>query len=770
MLKAFTLLLFALLCQISYAQNVGINSTGATPDASAILDVASTSKGLLIPQVALTATNVAAPITSPATSLLIYNTATVGGGFAVSPGYYYWSGSWTRLASGGTLTNQWTTSTNDIYTNTTGSVGIASGAAPGFNATTATIGGIANQSQKEKFLVNAGTTTSRNAIVAKGSINSYLQLNIQNTSSGTSASSDVVATANNGDETNYYVDMGINSSTNNSNYFGGANDAYLYNLGEDFLIGTGTAAKSLKFLTGGSDEATNTRMTIDGSGNVDIKGNSTLGGTATGRLVVSNSSTTYPGGNPNTDIYNADDRMLKISNNGNTSVNGSGGASIQLKPSAENFLISLEGQSGFRYYSRTNGATGEKFGVTNTGNVSFLGALMPNSLPGSTGDVLISAGTNTPPVWISPATVLNGYAWTNTGNSGQTAAAFNTGSFIGNQDSNPLRFRTNNTQRMFIDASNGGVAIGSNPVFNITTATIGGVANQVQSERLLVDAGTTTSRNAIVAKGSINSYLQLNIQNSSAGTSASSDVVATANNGDENNYYVDMGINSSTNSSSYFGGANDAYLYNLGEDFLIGTGTAAKSLKFLTGGSSEASNTRMVIDGSGTVTITGSVVPQATNSYDLGVTGLRWRTLYANNIGNTITPLTDNAFNFGSATQRWGTIYATNNVINTSDGRLKKNIVDLEYGLKEVLSLQPVRYNWKDPKDTNNKIGLIAQDTRKIVPEVVYGDEAKENLGMSYSELIPVLINAIKEQQKQIEDLKKSDAENKLLINKLSSK
>jgi len=48
------------------------------------------------------------------------------------------------------------------------------------------------------------------------------------------------------------------------------NDAYLYNQGNNFLIGTGTVAKSLLFLTGGTDSAVNTRMRIDGSGNVGI--------------------------------------------------------------------------------------------------------------------------------------------------------------------------------------------------------------------------------------------------------------------------------------------------------------------------------------------------------------------------------------------------------------------------------------------------------------------------------------------------------------------
>ncbi len=81
------------------AQNVGINATGASPDASAALDVSMTNKGILIPRVALTAVNSASPITSPATSLMVYNTATAGTApNNVTPGFYYWNGtSWSKL-------------------------------------------------------------------------------------------------------------------------------------------------------------------------------------------------------------------------------------------------------------------------------------------------------------------------------------------------------------------------------------------------------------------------------------------------------------------------------------------------------------------------------------------------------------------------------------------------------------------------------------------------------------------------------------------------
>lgn len=93
------------------AQNIGINVNGAAPDASALLDIDATAlpaankKGLLVPRVALTATNVAAPVVAPAPSLLVYNTNTAGAAPTnVTPGYYYWDGgAWVRFATTGQL-------------------------------------------------------------------------------------------------------------------------------------------------------------------------------------------------------------------------------------------------------------------------------------------------------------------------------------------------------------------------------------------------------------------------------------------------------------------------------------------------------------------------------------------------------------------------------------------------------------------------------------------------------------------------------------------
>ena len=88
-------------------------------------------------------------------------------------------------------------------------------------------------------------------------------------------------------------------------------------------------------------------------------------------------------------------------------------------------------------------------------------------------------------------------------------------------------------------------------------------------EALYVWQPSDTSINVISGKGNLNNYLQLNIQNTNQGTIASSDVVATANNGGENDNYIDMGINSE-NFAGFLGGPNDSYLYTHGHNFYIG--------------------------------------------------------------------------------------------------------------------------------------------------------------------------------------------------------
>ncbi len=125
-------------------------------------------------------------------------------------------------------------------------------------------------------------------------------------------------------------------------------------------------------------------------------------------------------------------------------------------------------------------------------------------------------------------------------------------------------------------------------------------------------------------------------------------------------------------------------------------------------------------------------------------------------------PGVTNSSSLGTSTLKWSVLHATNGTINTSDIRLKKNIKPLAYGLKDVLKIEPISYSWKDDNTGKTKVGVSAQQLQTVIPEVVnIGDDAQQTLGVNYAELVPVLVNAIKElkgitdkQQTQIEELK----------------
>lgn len=93
-----------------------------------------------------------------------------------------------------------------------------------------------------------------------------------------------------------------------------------------------------------------------------------------------------------------------------------------------------------------------------------------------------------------------------------------------------------------------------------------------------------------------------------------------------------------------------------------------------------------------------------------------------------------------------------------SDERLKYDIQDINYGLNEILQINPVSFKYKTDDRANKEIGFIAQDMVSIVPEsvydtkVIYNDAEPTLLAMKYTSLIPVTVKAIQEQQAIIEN------------------
>jgi hypothetical protein len=101
-----------------------------------------------------------------------------------------------------------------------------------------------------------------------------------------------------------------------------------------------------------------------------------------------------------------------------------------------------------------------------------------------------------------------------------------------------------------------------------------------------------------------------------------------------------------------------------------------------------------------------------------------------------------------------GNLTMKGDVIAFSDERVKENIRTLDSALEKTLKLRGVSYTRTDSNDKSTKIGVIAQEILEVVPEVVSQD-ANGTYGVSYGNIVGLLIEAIKEQQQQIDELKK---------------
>ena len=492
------------------------------------------------------------------------------------------------------------------------------------------------------------------------------------------------------------------------------------------------------------DAGTTSYNVISGKGNLNnylqlnIK-NSNAGTTASSDVVATNDAGTEANG-----INYVD---MGVNSSANTSTGVLGGANTgYLYATGSDFAIgnASSGRS-LNFFTGGTASSNERMRIDSSGNVG-IGTTTPSSklhVNGTNPLTLtgVQTGANTDSLLtiiggvvkkLSPSalTTSSSNAWALVGNAGTSATA----NFVGTTDSKSVRFRTNNVLRMIIDSSLGNVGIGT------------AAFDAAVPEKLLVNAGTNavngtyTPLTPINAIGFTNGYQQIQVQNRAWGQYSSSDLVA-ASDGTQNGsvpyntdvHYVDLGINSSgysNNNSNILNQPFTSYLYaSSPETFLIGNGYSGKDIVFFTNyGPTNGSSTA---DGFELMRLKGGT-NVATQQVTIGVIA-----------PNGTNKLTVN-----------GSISATAFNVS-SDRRLKTNIKNLHYGLKEVLALAPVSYNWKTTPEVDKQIGLIAQDVRKEIPEIVSGNEETGTLSINYTELIPVLVNAIKEQQQQIDSLKK---------------
>jgi hypothetical protein len=160
--------------------------------------------------------------------------------------------------------------------------------------------------------------------------------------------------------------------------------------------------------------------------------------------------------------------------------------------------------------------------------------------------------------------------------------------------------------------------------------------------------------------------------------------------------------------------------------------------------------------GAVTVNVSGTVAAatNATNSSNSAVTddtttnATHYPNFVAGTSGNQAEKVSSTKLTFNPSS---GLLTSTD-YNSSSDKRLKSNIKTVEGALDKVNSLRGVTFKWKE--GGSDSIGLIAQEVQKVIPEVVTKDD-NGYLGIRYTNIIGVLVEAIKEQQDQINTLKK---------------
>ena len=618
--------------QLIAQQNVSISDVNATPDASSVLDVSSTTKGMLIPRVALSATNAAAPITLPQTSLLVYNTAIAGTPpFNVTPGYYYNAGTptvpdWARFYAGSAAGTEW------------------------------------------KLLGNAGTTAGTNFLGTTDAVDLVFKTDNSEKMRVLSGGNVGIGTGTPGDKLDVFPSGGKSVLLGGGATTG--SELKLTNSGVVHYSIYNSGNGNLTFANTSSIFQTNTLgtglMSITSVGNVGI-------GTSTPAYKLDLANGTFGFGSSNVRTESRDDAGLQ----------GNAGAQSGFFETVNPTNYPVGASSWWHLIDVRHSNPGNNFAM------QFAGSFWDQNL-------YFRKTINSPTTpWTQILTTASNLAWMTTGNAGTVA---NT-NFIGTTDAIDFVVRTTNAERMRV-LSGGNVGIGTSaPLKPLDVAGSGGIR--------ISQSANSSNTNEI--------YFQDNGQIRSA---------------DDNHRLI-------------FDRSSDIMEMREYGDLIFSPGATASTR-----------TQKVTMKASGNVGI-GVAAPAAT----LHVYGVNAPTCAI--ITSNASYFNDWPGGWGGGLASWDLCVASIRLSGTStrsDERLKKNIQDLQgmNALDIIDKLRPVSFGYKDPRMTREKTyGFIAQEVQKILPEIVeVGTDSMQTLGMSYTDLIPILTQGMKEQQVQILDLK----------------
>ena len=332
-----------------------------------------------------------------------------------------------------------------------------------------------------------------------------------------------------------------------------------------------------------------------------------------------------------------------------------------------------------------------------------------------------------------------------------------TNSFLGNNQtsSGVLDFYQGST-RMFTYGASG---VGGNIEFH----TASGGANSTERMRITstgnVGIGTSSPDTSLHVLGSTNRPIVISTSNATTvyttfryNTSTDVGYIGNGTGVSSTGSSNDFGVQAVNNLIFAAGGGSERMRITSGGNVGIGMTPTAKFHVVLPSFTNEDTDSEQAVFGSGT---NGNGIRfgySQTSNY--GVInalrpGVAWSNLYLQTGGGNVIlgTYTNAGYKFYVA----GAIYATGNITANSDLNLKKNLKLVENPIDKLNQLNGYLYQWK--KNDEYQYGVIAQEVEKILPyAVTTGTDGIK--GVSYNQLIPVMIEAIKVQQKEINELK----------------
>jgi hypothetical protein len=368
------------------------------------------------------------------------------------------------------------------------------------------------------------------------------------------------------------------------------------------------------------------------------------------------------------------------------------------------FLVAATGKALNLNPNGTSGSTG--LSIATTGAATFSSRVTANDFvftgSGAVFQNIASAGTSPIYGYFQNSGGVFYFGRENSAGTEFGVTAYST--VLWNTGNNPIVFATAGSQKMTI-LGNGNVGIGTSSPANILTVQANDTFNQDNSGQLVLRGASNTSKRLGVGFDTTNNYGY--VQAIEAGVSTRPFVLQP--------FGGNVLIGTTSNPSNY--------------RFLVNTTAYIKS--FLAFGTS----TDNMFVGQG------DQISGAFAAGDLTLAN------FATSGRVVITNVATGVFLANGATS-WSTY---------SDERLKNINGNIENAIEKLSNIRAVKYSWKKDETNKENLGLIAQDIDKVLPQVIEKSKAfdenddTEYLSVRYTELIPVLVKAIQEQQAQIE-------------------